>query len=447
MTGQGWKDRLAALDANGLRDQALQFLQIEAFHHPDDFDIALALAGRYKSMGRFADAGTVSLPFIGSNDGTVRFRALLEHAGCLRRMGDFRAAETGMLQAMAHDPGSHWPVEALADLYAAEGRDPDRLALIEARYPALRPDGKAEIARYVSGMRACGHFNETRKNPGWRPHIPGRVPALARAGLVMMVKDEADIIAQHLEHYHALGFRTFCILDNASTDGTGVLIARFRESHDDSIVLCVHDPIVGYYQSDKMALFQTILPQYAKLAGTVLDWLFFIDADEFIAFTGDDDERGIAEFEAALNDPRAKLLVFHWVNGASSGRIEAMPENADPFDIFTRFISRLLSVVPKIAIRVCSGLLPKMGNHFVDGYEGDLDGVRTAALIDFYMFHFPLRSIEQVRKKVVNGGKAFHNATGLESHGGHWRERYGLYQKHGEIIIGQILDNHIREIE
>ncbi|WP_262312315.1 glycosyltransferase family 2 protein [Acidiphilium sp. AL] len=446
MAGQGWKDRLAAFDAAGLSDEALRFLQVEAFQKPDDFDIALALAGRCKDAGQFADAAAVFVPFTQSNDGVLRFRGLLEHADCLRRLGDFRAAEAEIRRAMAHDPGSHWPVQAMAELYAAEGRDSERLPLIEAHYAGLRPDGKAEIARYASGMRAYWHFNETRGRPGWRPHMSGRVAALARAGLVMMVKDEADIITQHLDHYHALGFRAFCVLDNASTDETAKLIARFRENHADSIVLYVHDPVVGYYQSDKMAMFQAILPQYAKLAGTVLEWLFFVDADEFIAFAGEDDVRAVAEFDAILNDPAAKILVFHWVNGASSDLIEAMPENADPFAIFTRFNSRLLPVVPKVALRVGSGLLPMMGNHFVAEYEGDSNGVRSMALNDFYMCHFPLRSIEHVRKKVLNGGRAFRGATGLEAHGNHWRERYGLYEKFGEPVLRQMLENHINEI-
>ena len=41
--GITWQDRLAALDAGGRPDEALRFLQLEAFQRPDDLDLGFLL--------------------------------------------------------------------------------------------------------------------------------------------------------------------------------------------------------------------------------------------------------------------------------------------------------------------------------------------------------------------------------------------------------------------
>lgn len=444
--GITWQDRLAALDAEGRPDEALRFLQLEAFQRPDDAECNYTFARRCMDCGLLGDAIAVFTLVTRMSDQHYRFRALVDGADCLRRRSDFTRAEADLTAAMALDPGSHWSVMGMAELYAATGRDPERLPLIEARYQGLRPDGRAEIARYASGMRAYWHFEETRNQPGWRPRLPGRVNALARAGLVMMVKDEADIITQNLEHHHALGFRAFCLLDNGSTDETRAKIDDFRQRHTDAVVLYVHDPIVGYYQSDKMAIFQDTLIRYARLADIDLAWMFFVDADEFIAYAGPDDATGVERFEAVLEDDAAQLIVLHWVGGGSHQVIDAVPAHYDLFATFGKINSRLLPVVPKVGFRTGTGLVPMMGNHFVAEFEPDLSTVRTLGLDDWYMIHFPLRSLDHVRKKVVNGGKAFQNVKGLEGLGLHWRERFELYEKFGDPILRQILENHINEI-
>jgi hypothetical protein len=263
--------------------------------------------------------------------------------------------------------------------------------------------------------------------------------------MILLVKDEADIIGQNLRHHFALGFRRFCILDNASTDATAAIIAGFRAQTPEALVLVVQDPITGYYQSAKMAAAERLCEAFMGIDGPPPSWFFFVDADEFITFAGLG-EISATQLNAALADKEKTLLVMHWVHCAPDAIYRTLPDGADPFD-FNKIICRALApAVPKIAYRAGNGFNLMMGNHFVSQFDQDVERVIIGAEYGLYMFHFSLRSLAHVYRKVINGGKAYEAATGLDEHGDHWRKRYELFQKHGDQMIIQILANHIREM-
>lgn len=404
----------------------------------DRFDIGM----RLKAFGRLSEAVDVLGSLTTDETAPNRYHATLEVANCLALGGRTEDAALRFADARALDPGSHWPVIGLVDLMVARDDVNGAFALIADCYDGLRPDGRAMLAKRQAEIAAYMHTVHTRALSLHTPRLPGSVPALGRAGLLMMVKDEEDILLQNLEHHYALGFRCFCILDNNSTDATAARIATFRERCSDALVLTITDPIVGYYQSAKMAIFQDTLERYAALAGIKLDWMFFIDADEFIAFCGADDTDGCIVLEEILTDPHAKLLVMNWVNAASPEMLQRISAQADPFAVFSRRMTVLPQAASKIAFRIGLGLTPMMGNHFVDAYKYELSSVRMLTRDDWYMMHFPLRSLDHVRSKIINGGRAFRASQGLDIHGGHWRMRYDEYEKSGEVVISSILRQH-----
>lgn len=442
-----WQSTIAALDAKGDAAGALLALQRHVFTQPNDADAAFELAHRFKAHSLISDALALLAPLTNRDGHYLQFRALLESAACEQARENFSAAEIFLRRAHAADPGSHWPILRLAELFARSGRVSERLPLIEATYESLRPDGRAEIARHVAEFTAYDHFNQTRHRPDWHYNDPIHVPELARAGIIMLVKDEDDIIWHNLRHHYALGFRAFCILNNKSTDLTRPRIDAFRAAHPDCFTLVVDDPVAGHYQGRKMEIFGAAFIDHARLADIELDWLFYLDADEFIATgTVESPQQAAAELAAILTDPDAKLIVMHWIHASANQMIETLPPDPSPFEVMPKIQSRLLPVVPKIAVHTGCGLRPMEGNHFVHAFDYPLSTARVVAVAGWYLFHFSLRSLSHARKKVVNGGKAFQGTKGLETHGGHWRERYALYEKHGDIIIRQLLEQHIRGI-
>lgn len=441
-----WRARLERLDQDGDSDAALAMLRQEAFERPHDFEIQFKTAERLRARGRFADAATVLAIPATSEDQKIRSRALLGRAECFRDSGAFSAAEHLLREASLCDPASHWPVVQLAEIMEQTGRLAEARDLIEASYDNLWSVGRSEAARCLTGILARRHFAETRSEPGWGPRKVGPVPMLERAGLVMMAKDEADIIAANLTHHYEIGFRVFCVIDNASQDATRQEIERFSRQCPDALVLTVSDPIIGYYQSAKMAVFGKSLVEYANIADRPLDWLFYVDADEFLSCCRDPDGTALKALDSVLADPTADTIVMHWIHAASHTPYETLPPGYDPFRAFGKMTTQLKPTVPKVALRTGRDLVPMMGNHFILQYSGPLSAFKTAALTDWYMVHYPLRSLDHVRKKVINGGEAFKDSKGLEQHGGHWRQRYDLYLRYGENILREILQSGINDV-
>lgn len=446
MTCADWRAEITALEASGDASATLARLERLGFEHPEDPELNFELAERYRLAGRFGEAVLVYalVAEIGSTDFSAR--ALLAQANCLGEIGEFDRAKTAIEAARSQDPGSHLPVVAHHVLEVRRGNRPDWEAEARAAFNVLRPDCRAELLRHIGLSIVQRHFANTRAAPSWGGKEAGPVPALARAGLLMMIKDEADIILQNLEHHHRVGFRNFCILDNGSTDSSVALVRRFEAEHPDVMLLLVHDPVIGFYQSEKMDIFQQTFVRYAELAGRTLEWLFLVDADEFVAYFEGDPGHGVAELDRVLSDPQHDLLVMHWVHAGPSRLFSALPAEYDPFTLFDRTSSDLQTVVPKVAFRTGRGFRPKMGNHFVEDFDRPYDAAVNAALIGWYMLHAQLRSISQTRTKIINGGRAYRDAPGLENHGGHWRDRHERYERHGEAIVEQVLGNYLVSI-
>lgn len=441
-----WRADIAGFDAAGDAAASISRLEQLGFVHPDDPELNYELAERHKAAGHYSQAALIFALVGGLGHDDYRFRALIAQAECLSECGEFDLAASLVEAARRHDPGSHFPIVARHDLDVRRGHRPDWQTEARAAFESLRPDCRAALLQHIGRSIAHDHFEATRPSPGWGGKAPGPIPALARAGLLMMVKDEDDIIYQNLTHHYRIGFRSFCILDNASTDRTQALIRRFEAEHPDALVMLVHDPVVGYYQSEKMDIFQHAFTRYAALSGCVPEWLFFVDADEFIAFFEDDPALGAAALDEVLSDPARDLLIMHWVHAAPREVLTALPEDYDPFALFARTTSHLTPNVSKIAFRIGRDFRPKMGNHFIESFDRPFDGALNIARIGWYILHAQLRSLAQTRSKIINGGRAFRGATGLDNHGGHWRDRFALYERDGEPVVEQILRNYIESI-
>jgi tetratricopeptide (TPR) repeat protein len=435
-----WWEQLEQLDQTAGATAALNFLTGIAVQQPDNFDLQFELAQRYRKAGAHSFAVGALLPVSRHAEHHLKFRACLELGDCFEKLGDREGAALAFEQAHILDPGSHWPVIGLARSTA----HPERISEV---FQLLRPDAKAEAARYLAGLRAQQAYLSARADAGWRVQPPVAIPAFGDAVMLMIVKDEEDIIGQNLRHHYALGFRRFCIIDNASTDQTPNIIAKFRHDFAEARVAVINDFITGYYQSSKVIAAARFAEIYMALDSTPPSWYFCIDADEFITLTGHDTAHRAAVFSQALSDPDKNLCIMHWIHCSSTPMYKSLPLDADPFQYFNKLTSELEPAVPKIAYRPGHGLEPMEGYHFVPHYDHDLSRIIHAADLGIYLMHFSLRTVDHVRRKVINGGRAYEAAKNMDIHGGHWRHRYELYKQHGDAIFPQILASHINDIK
>ena len=311
---------------------------------------------------------------------------------------------------------------------------------------AAPPRERARLIDAAANQTAARHFDLLRGSPDWKPQPPQHIPALASAAICMMVKDEGDIIVQSLTHHYNLGFRRFFILDNNSTDATPALIADFRTRYQDAGVFCASDYIVGHYQAVKMNALARFVETYLQYEEQKLEWLFFIDTDELITCAGPDPVASAAQLGAMLSNPTFNLIYFHWAQCASRTLLRSLQGQQDLFEAFPVVWPKMKVTVPKVAIRAGSALQVIQGNHGVESFPYPAQTAALAAAAGFYMFHFPNRSVEQLRRKLVNGNLALKSSAqdaGIQNTAGHWRTYHEWYLKHGDAALEGILREHI----
>lgn len=322
---------------------------------------------------------------------------------------------------------------------------PDHLKASPAGLQAV-PTNRISEVRENTNKQGKLAFDAQRGSVFWEPQAPRRIEALIRAVLFIMAKDEGDIIGQNLEHHYALGFRRFFVLDNASTDDTAAVVSRFRASHADAEVFLAYDFVVGHYQAAKMKALDAFMQAYLSYEDIRPEWLFLVDTDEFITCGLSEQDDRIEKFSDILNDRSKNLLVFHWVQCASDHVIQELPARRSLFEDFPLTWPKMKVQVPKVAYRIGNGFVPIQGNHSVESYTGGDSTVAVMAEIGFYLFHFPTRTVAQLRKKLINGNTAL-SATkdrdGLSDTATHWRTYYQWYVQHGDAAIENIIREHI----
>ena len=225
---------------------------------------------------------------------------------------------------------------------------------------------------------------------GKRPRVEGSVWA------VTMVRNEEDTIGRTVRHLFRQGVDGVIVADNLSTDGTARVL---RELAEGLPVHVAHDGLVAYYQGTKM----TVLADMARRSGA--DWIVPFDADE-LWFARD---ALLADWLRTSDVP---------VVGARIHNVfPALTDDAADQNPFSRL--RLMDLSPspytKVAFRAIPGATIEMGNHGVlrRGPYGD-HALRIA--------HFPWRSLEQLKDKVVAGSRAVLAVGDLQSVSvEHWR--------------------------
>ncbi len=250
--------------------------------------------------------------------------------------------------------------------------------------------------------------------------------------VIMMVKDESDIVGLNLRWLRWIGIRRFVILDNLSTDGTHALIERFRAGSPGCETLILSDPIRRYMQSEKM----TGLMRLAASIWPDVDWILPIDADELLIPTN-----GLSVLKNL--DRAYDVVVIEKVNHyLQDDRGSAVDELLVPM----RQRSLLGRFPPKIILRANTAMAILQGNHEVR-LEGSPRRIAHygGLSLGFYYREFQVRSFEQFLKKVTNGGQAVLLAErhlGRPIGGDHWKHWYALLQAQGEPALRALFREH-----
>lgn len=214
-----------------------------------------------------------------------------------------------------------------------------------------------------------------------------------RTAIVMMVRDEIDVLPYFLAHHLELVARIY-VADHRSVDGTRdyLLSLAALEEYRARIQVFRHDAS-GYFQ-----------PQITKaLAHRAFedgaDWVLALDADEFLGCSSRSD------LLLALEGSGSPLGLFEWVHLIPRVQ-EGSPADAefDPRADFETISQGIPARFGKLAIhRTFADRFPRFrltsGNHWVHAppSPSKLFGQPLGTL-----FHVPARSVAQVARKRQN---------------------------------------------
>jgi Glycosyl transferase family 2 len=143
------------------------------------------------------------------------------------------------------------------------------------------------------------------------------MPKLPSVGVAAIFRNEKPYILEWLAHHRLLGVERFFVADNDSNDGTSELLRSLADCG-----------FLSFHRFPSPAGATPQLPAYRMLLrehGHEVDWMAFIDADEFIWPMGE--ERSLPAFLDAMarRHPDMGALVLNWASFGSGGQLHHMP--------------------------------------------------------------------------------------------------------------------------
>jgi hypothetical protein len=261
--------------------------------------------------------------------------------------------------------------------------------------------------------------------------------------MTLLVRDEADIVRQNIEFHLAQGVDYVVAIDNGSVDGTRDILSEFERL---GVAAVVDEPGRDYAQAKWVT--RAALMARDEFAA---DWILNNDADEFwwcpdgqlksrLASAGAqmlicERRNMIYAYDEEENAPWLDRLVY---------RVELPVPQSRISDIYTDDLPApyyYLALPPKVLVRAAGLRLVEQGNHTA---EYDVDAEECGS--DIRIYHYPVRSLEQFRKKVLQGGAAY-----LQNHdlpltaGWHWRRWYRKIVEGGVMgVISEVLPSASR---
>jgi hypothetical protein len=211
--------------------------------------------------------------------------------------------------------------------------------------------------------------------------------------MTLLVRDELDIIEQHLAFHLAAGVDFVIVTDHASTDGTGDLLARHEREGSLRVIR----------ETDESFKQREWVTRMARLAVAEhgADWVINSDADEFWW------PRGGSLADVLDSIPRRYGIVQSFVR-----HFVPVPDDGRPFE--ERMTLRLAPHAPindprspwrpfrKVVHRGHPGARVVEGSHSVTG----TDLVPMRGWYPLEVLHFPIRTPRQLERKGAMWGSA-----------------------------------------
>lgn len=228
------------------------------------------------------------------------------------------------------------------------------------------------------------------------------IPPIISTVAISMVRNEQDIIELFLRHHAAL-FDLLIVLDNCSTDNTRSILAKTARQLGN--VVMIDWPDTAYNQSETMT---KVLHSVQSVV--FADFVFFLDADEFVAASDK------ADLRSKLSKiPVGEIALLPWMTLVPNPNLD---ENLEPDPLIRMNMRRsyekpqYYKAVIRMGGRVNSDLIVEQGNHNIKHRDEkqnpprEMGKIASTILVEIPLLHFPVRSSNQMHAKGVNGWRA-----------------------------------------
>lgn len=251
-----------------------------------------------------------------------------------------------------------------------------------------------------------------------------------KLAMSILVRDEADIIADNIRFHAEQGVEQFVVTDNGSTDGSRELLEELSNSYP----IRIFDEPTHTIDQD---IWVTRMAMWLK-DNTDADWVINNDSDEFWF----SETRTLRE---ALHEKTQSLAAINLKPGVlHCRRFNLLPDKSvidtDTYRFFNNcfrvdrtldstFFDDGLNVLyteqgTKVITRIDGLRSINMGNHDAShqASTADCDSIAIA--------HYPIRTYEQFVKKVTNHGSSIENNQRFgEDINWHLRAWYDMYKR------------------
>jgi len=232
-----------------------------------------------------------------------------------------------------------------------------------------------------------------------------------KISMVILVKNEEDIIEENIRFHSKIGVDSFVVMDNNSTDGTREILEELKKEFEIIII----DEKEPYKQSKFMTKLTKIAKKYFNP-----DWVINNDADEFWKPMNATSLKEVLNFKGSiLKIPRSNMLLYEELDNWKNSKYRAANqivyrEDYEKANIQLGTIGRKVIVNPHGYIKTNSG--NHSAEHFIFWKKREYTKI--------HIYHYPIRSFEQFKKNIENRVKLLKIGAKMGSHYKKWAKLY-----------------------
>jgi len=235
-----------------------------------------------------------------------------------------------------------------------------------------------------------------------------------KLSMVILVKNEEDIIEKNIKFHSKMGIDSFVIMDNNSDDNTRDILKELQKEYELTIISEKGD----YKQSKFMTKLAKIAKQKYKP-----DWIINNDADEFWIPTNNKTLKQNLSFKGGvLWVQRSNMILYETLKKWENSRyrvVNQILQREGDINLFLTKIGRKTIINPYGYFKTNSG--NHSAEHIAFWNKKEIDNI--------HIYHYPIRSFEQFKKNIENRVKLLKRGAKM---GNHYKRWATIYEK-GEL--------------